>query len=80
MRTRKTFQPGADECVYRLGRALRAGRISRDDWGFGFTLSLLRHNKRPGWIPSAKQLSAMRDLVAELAEPTEALIDDEALA
>ena len=74
------FQPGVDECVWRLGRALRMGRISRDGWGFGFTLSILKNNKRRGWTPSPKQLSAMRDLVAELAEPTEALIDDEVIA
>jgi hypothetical protein len=76
MRTRNIFQPGADECAWRLGRALRQGRISRDDWGFNFTLSILRHNKRRGWEPSAKQLSVMRQLVAELAEPGEALIDE----
>ena len=69
-------QPGSDECISRLGRALRAGRIERDSWAFGFTLSLLRHNKRCSWIPSPKQLFAMRGLVAELAESTEALIDD----
>ena len=69
--------PGADECCWRLGRALRMGRISRDDWGFDFTRSILRHSKRRGWIPSPKQLYAMRNLVAELAEPDAGpLIDD----
>ncbi len=69
------YLPCADECAYRLGRALRKGRISRDDWGFGFTLSILRHSKRRDWKPSEKQLSAMRRLVAELAEP-DSLIDE----
>jgi len=70
------YQPCADECLYRLGQALRAGRISRDNWAHGFTLSLLRHNKRRSWVPSPKQLKAMRALVAELAEPdTGPLID-----
>ncbi len=72
----RQLQPGADECCWRLGRALRMGRISRDDWGFDFTRSILRHSKRRGWIPSPKQLYATRNLVAELAERDEALIDD----
>ena len=71
------YQPCADECVYRLGQALRAGRISRDSWSHGFTLSLLRHNKRRGWIPSPKQLKAMRALVAELAANEEYFIDED---
>ena len=71
------FQPCADECIYRLHRALRAGRIGRDSWGFNFTRSVLKHSKRPAWVPSPKQLSAMRRLVAELAEPDMGpLIDD----
>ena len=73
----RQLQPGADECIYRLGRALRMGRIGRDSWGFDFTRSILRHSKRRGWIPSPKQLYAMRNLVAELTEPdTGPLIDD----
>ena len=70
--------PCADECAYRLGRALRKGRIARDDWGFGFTLSILRHSKRRDWKPSEKQLSALRRLVAELAEPDAGSLIDEA--
>ena len=69
------YLPCANECAYRLGRALRKGRIARDDWGFGFTLSILGHQKRRGWIPTPKQLATMRRLVAELAEP-ESLIDE----
>ncbi len=26
------FQPGADECIYRLGRALRMGRVRRQSF------------------------------------------------
>jgi hypothetical protein len=52
--------------------------LSRDSWGFGFTLSLLKHNKCRDWEPSAKQLSAMRNLVADLATLDAPLIDDEA--
>ena len=70
---RMQFQPGADECIYRLGRALQKGRLKA--WGFNFVRSVLRHNMRRGWKPSEKQLTAMRGLVAELAEPDEDLID-----
>ncbi len=48
-----------------------------DEWGFNFTRSVLKHSKRPAWVPSPKQLAAMRRLVTELAEPdTGPLIDD----
>ena len=70
------YQPGSDECISHLHRALRAGRIARDSWGHGFTLSLLRHNKRRGWKPSPKRLRTMRRLLAELAEPDDSLIDE----
>ncbi len=65
-----------DELVWKLGQRLRAGKISRDDWSHGFVRSILRHNKRPAWVPSPKQLYSMRQLIAELAEPDEDLIDD----
>jgi hypothetical protein len=70
------FQPGVDECVWRLQRALRNGRINPDEWGFGFTLSLMRHVKRRGWKPSDKQLFAMRRLVAELSVQTDDVLID----
>ncbi len=70
------FQPCADECIYRLRRALRAGRIGRDSWGFDFTRSILRHSKRRNWEPTPEQLQSMRCLLADLAEPSESLIDD----
>ena len=70
------YQPCIDECCYRLGRALRAGRLEPDSWGFNFTRSILKQNKRRDWMPSERQLSVMQKLVAELAEPDEDLIDD----
>ena len=72
----KQFAPGPDECCYRLGRALKAGRIEPGSWGFDFIRSILRHNKRPGWVPTPKQLYNIRRLVAELTEPADDLIDD----
>ena len=73
--TRKPHQPSADECVYRLGRALRMGRISRDDWGYRFATSIVEQSKRPGWAPSAMQLSTMRAFLAGLSVP-DAIIDE----
>ncbi len=74
-RTRDTLQPGADECVYRLGRALRMGRIVRDDWGYRFVTSIVEQSKCPGWTPTAMQLSTMRAFLAGLSVP-DALIDE----
>ncbi len=65
-----------DELVWKLGQRLRAGKISRDDWSHGFVRSILKQNQRRNWMPSERQLSTMRRLVAELAEPdTGPLID-----
>ncbi len=77
MNAPETYLPCADECCYRLGRALRAGRLEPDSWGFNFTRSVLKHSKRPAWVPSPKQLSAMRSLVAELAAGAESFIDED---
>lgn len=51
-----------------------APRILREGtaWEAGFTRSILRMSRRQGWMPSAKQLAAMRRIVAERAQPTEA--------
>ena len=66
-----------DELVWKLGQRLRAGKISRDDWGHGFVRSILKQNKQRDWMPSERQLSTMQKLVVELAEPdTGPLIDD----
>lgn len=44
------------------------GRVIADaqGWTRGFALSIQRDRKKPGWLPSAKQLSVMQRLVAEL--------------
>ena len=65
-----------DELVWKLGQRLRAGKISRDDWGHGFVRSILKQNKRRNWMPSERQLSTMQKLLAELSEPDEDLVDD----
>ena len=70
------YLPCADECCYRLGRALRMGWLERDGWGFNFTRSILRHNKRRNWEPSEKQLYAMRRLLDELSEPVNGSLID----
>lgn len=37
-------------------------------WSRGFALSVQRDRKKPAWTPSARQLSVMRRLVAELPQ------------
>lgn len=45
-------------------------------WARGFALSIQRDRKKPGWMPSPKQLAMMRRMVAELpAWGTEELAD-----
>ena len=66
-----------DEILFRLGEALRLGRL--DGWGRDFVASILGQAKRGRrrWHPSEKQLHTMRRLVAELTVPdTGPLIDD----
>ena len=76
-RTRDTLQPSADECVTRLGLAIGAGRICRDDWGHDFATSIVEQSKRSGWVPSAMQLSTMRAFLAGLSVPdADPLIDE----
>lgn len=56
-----------------------ARRILRDgtEWERGFTRSILRMARRKDWLPTQKQLSAMRRIVAERAQPDEIeLIED----
>lgn len=65
-----------EECIHRLRRAIARGRITPDDdFAWGFTLSILKHGKRPGWQPSDKQLFCMRRLVAEASATDDAMID-----
>ena len=44
------------------------GRVVADatGWARGFALSIQRDRKKPGWLPTSKQLSVMRRMVAEL--------------
>lgn len=44
------------------------GRVIADakGWSRGFALSIQRDRKKPGWMPTVRQLSVMRQLVAEL--------------
>lgn len=57
-----------DEILFRLHGAIRLGRLTPDDWGFAFTLSLMKHAKRRDWAPTSKQLAAARKLVADLRQ------------
>lgn len=51
-----------DRLLFSWGRVI----ADADGWARGFALSIQRDRKKPGWIPSAKQLSLMRRMVAEL--------------
>ena len=51
-----------DRLLFRWGRVI-AGAEGR---ARGFALSIQRARKKPGWIPTAKQLALMRRMVAEL--------------
>ncbi len=67
-----------DELLWRLGDALRMGRI--EDWERDFAKSILGQAKRRGrrWSPSTKQLATMRRLIAGLAESdTGPLVDED---
>ncbi len=78
-RNRRALQCSAriDEMLWRLGDALRMGRL--DGWEQDFVKSILGQAKRgrSRWHPSEKQLHTMRRLLAEQAEPGAGpLIDD----
>ena len=77
-RNRRALQCSAriDELLWRLGDALRLGRL--EGWGRDFAKSILGQAKRGRrrWHPSEKQLHTMRQLVAEQAEAEATLIDD----
>jgi len=78
-RNRRALQCSAriDELLWRLGDALRLGRL--EGWGRDFAKSILGQAKRGRrrWHPSEKQLATMRRLLVEQAEPdTGPLIDD----
>ena len=64
-----------DELLWRLGDALRTGRL--DGWERDFAKSLLGQAKRgrSRWNPSAKQLATARRILDGLAYPAENLND-----
>ena len=39
---------------------------AQNEWARGFAQSIVRQSRRRGWHPSLKQLSVMRELVADL--------------
>lgn len=55
----------ADELLFRWRRVI----ANAEGWTRDFALSIQRARKRPGWVPSPKQLSVMHRLVAELPPP-----------
>ncbi len=76
-RNRRALQCSAriDELLWRLGDALRLGRL--EGWGRDFAKSILGQAKRGRrWSPSGKQLHTMRRLLVEQAEAEATLIDD----
>lgn len=67
-----------DEMLWRLGDALRHGRLS--EWEEGFAKSVMGRSKRRAWRPSPKQIGTMRRIVGNLksasVEVAGSLIDD----
>jgi hypothetical protein len=59
-----TGDPEVDHLLFSWGRVIR----DSEGWARGFALSIQRARKKSGWMPSARQLSIMRQLVAELPE------------
>lgn len=57
-----TGNPEVDHLLFSWGRVIADAR----GWTRGFALSIQRDRKKPGWLPSDRQLSVMRRLVAEL--------------
>lgn len=58
-----TGDPDIDQLLFRWRRVIAD---ATDEWARGFALSIQRARKRPGWMPSHRQLAVMRRLVAEL--------------
>jgi len=58
-----------DELIWKLGRALQAGRLS--GWERDFAMGVLDQAKCRRWSPSKKQLSTMRRLTGGLAAETD---------
>lgn len=57
-----TGDPDVDHLLFSWRRVI----ADASGWSRGFALSIQSARKRPGWMPSARQLSVMRQLVAEL--------------
>lgn len=51
-----------DRLLFRWGAVVRDAQ----GWARGFALSIQRARKKPGWTPTARQLSVMQRMVAEL--------------
>ena len=52
---------------------MRSTASSQVEWEADFARSVLRQAKRPGWKPSAKQLTIMERLVSEMFNETDEL-------
>ena len=80
----KTYQPCADECCYRLGQALRAGRISRDSWSRGLGADFATEQRLERMVERVHALGprVLAELLAEIATATDqpALIADRVAA
>lgn len=55
-----------DECVFWLPSICRRARST--PWERRFAEGMLAKAKRPGWVPTPKQLATMRRLVGALFE------------
>lgn len=53
-----------DRLLFSWGRVI----AQAEGWSRGFALSIQRDRRRPGWMPSGKQLAVMQRLVAELPQ------------
>lgn len=59
-----TGDPEVDRLLFSWGRVI----ANAEGWTRGFALSIQRDRKKPGWMPSPRQLSIMHRLVAELPQ------------
>ncbi len=60
--TAYTGNPEVDRLLFNWRRVI----ADTQGWARGFALSIQRDRKKPGWMPSPKQLAMMRRMVAEL--------------
>ncbi|MFV0411251.1 MAG: hypothetical protein ACK5LJ_16585 [Paracoccus sp. (in: a-proteobacteria)] len=66
MRAERSFtgEPEVDRLLFSWGRVIGQAQ----GWARGFALSIQRDRKKPGWMPSPKQMAVMQRLVAELPQ------------